>query len=96
MARDFIRIDRTTTTATQANLLLDYVAQMRRAYELGVKIKAIMDHNNDGTSFADIEVLFGIPDGKGQTVYDLMNGSVVSMQGTFQTSDAKNITETLD
>lgn len=95
MARDFIKIDTTTTTATQASLLKNYVATLRQAYELGTRVKAIMQHNNDGSVFTDIETLFGVPTGKGQTVFDLVNGSIGSMEGTFQVDDAKEITERL-
>ncbi len=95
MARDFIKIDTTTTTATQAPLLKNYVATLRQAYELGVRVKSIMSHNNDGSVFTDIEALFGLPAGKGQIVFDLVNGSIGSMEGTFQVDDAKEITERL-
>lgn len=95
MARDFIKVDRSVTTATQAGLLLSYVSALRQAYEIGTKCKAVMDHNNDGTVFTDIEALFGLPTGKGQTVYNLVNGSVGSMSGAFQVADAKNMTETI-
>jgi hypothetical protein len=95
MARDFIKVDRTQSAATQATLLLSYVTTLRSAYELGVKCKAVMDHNNDGAVWTDIELLFGLPTGKGQIVYDLINGSVGSMTGAFQVPDAKNLTETV-
>lgn len=97
MARDFIRVNRANfaTTATAAPLLLDYVNTLRRAYELGVKTKATMDHNNDGSNWTDLEALFGLPTGKGQTIYDLVNGSIGSMTGAFQVADAKNLTETV-
>lgn len=95
MARDFIKIDTSTTTATQAPLLKSYVATLRQAYELGTRVKSIMQHNNDGSVFTDIETLFGVPTGKGQTVFDLVNGSIGSMEGTFQVDDAKEITERL-
>jgi hypothetical protein len=52
-----------------------------------------MDHNQDGVSFTDIETLFGVETGQGQTVYDLVNGSVGAFTGAFQTSDQKTITE---
>jgi hypothetical protein len=93
MARDFIKIDTSTTTATQAGLLKSYISQLRQAYETGARVRAIMTHNNDGTVFTDIEMLFGLPAGKGQEVFDLVNGSIGSMTGDFQTSDAKEITE---
>ncbi len=97
MARDFIKVDRTTVTATQAASLVQYATAttLRSALEQGTKILAVMGHNNDGTVFTDIESLFGLPAGKGQTVFNLVNGSVGSMNGTFQVADAKTITETL-
>lgn len=95
MARDFIKVDPTQSAATQARALLGYVTTLRSAYEQGVKVLAVMGHNNDGTTFTDIETLFGLPTGKGQTVFNLINGSVGSMTGTFQVADAKNITETV-
>lgn len=93
MARDFIKINTQDTAATQASKLKSYITALREAYEQGKGVKAIMDHNQDGTTFTDIEVLFGLPTGKGQTVYDLINGSVGAMEGNFQVPDAKNLTE---
>ena len=95
MARDFIKVDTTTTTATHAPDLLEYKNLLRAAYQKGKHVLAIMNHNNDGSVWTDVEALFGLPTGKGQTVYDLMNGSVGSMEGAFQVADAKNLTETL-
>lgn len=95
MARDFIKVDTATTTATHAADLKAFVSVLRDAYQRGKKIIAVMGHNNDGSNFADIEALFGLPAGKGQTVFNLVNGAVGSMEGTFQVADAKNITETL-
>lgn len=93
MARDFIKIDLTNASATQAQLLRTYVVQLRLAYETGNRVKAIMTHNNNGTIFTDIETLFGLPANQGQAVFDLVNGSVGAMEGTFQNSNVKTITE---
>lgn len=93
MARDFIKINTLDTNATQASKLKNYIITLREAYEQGKGVKAIMDHNQDGITFTDIEIFFGLPTGKGQTVYDLVNGSIGSMEGNFQVPDAKNITE---
>lgn len=93
MARDFIKIDATMTGATQAGLLRNYVQTLRTAYELGIRCRQVMTHNNDAVVFTDIEGLFGLPAGKGQTVFNLVNGSIGSMEGTFQVPDAKTITE---
>jgi hypothetical protein len=93
MARDYIKIDTTQTAAIQAQRLKTYVSVLRAAFDQGTEVKALMDHNNDGTVFTDIEILFGLPTGSGQTVYNMVNGSIGTMQGTFQTADVKNLTE---
>lgn len=96
MARDFIKVNVSQPdVATQARLLISYVTTLRQAYEYGKRVIAVMGHNNDGTVFTDIETIFGLPTGKGQTVFNLVNGSVGSMEGSFQVPDAKNITETV-
>jgi hypothetical protein len=95
MAQDFIKVNRTDTAATEASRLLNYKNALRQALEQGSYILEIMNHNQVPGDFANIEGLFGLPVGKGQTVYDLINGSVGSMKGQFQTADAKNLTETL-
>jgi len=92
MARDFITIT-PTQAASQANLLRSYISALRQAYNLGVQCAAIITHNNDGTRFADIESLFGVEAGSGQTVFDLVNGSTGAMVGQFQNADCKTITE---
>jgi hypothetical protein len=96
MARDYIKIDRDgTPPAIKAALLLQYIEQLRAAYDTGQRVLQIMNHNNDGSNWTDLEQLFGIPTGKGQTIYNLINGSIGSMTGVFQVADAKNLTETV-
>lgn len=95
MAIDYIKIDATQTAATQAPLLKSYIATLRQAYNLGQQAIAIMGHNNDGVTFTALETLFGLPTGKGQTVFNFVNGSFGTMNGTFQTADVKNLTETV-
>jgi len=95
MARSFIKIDTAIAGATHAGLLRSYVQQQRAAYEIGARILAIMGNNNDGTVWTDVETLFGIPSGKGQAVFDLVNGSVGAMQGTFQNSIGKTLGESI-
>ncbi len=93
MARDYIKIDTSSAAATQAIVLRSFVQALRTAYEQGKKVIAIMNHNNDATVFTDLETLFGLPAGKGQIVFDLVNGAVGSMEGSFQVDDAKELTE---
>jgi len=45
-----------------------------------------MNHNNDGTSFADMEVLFGLSVGTGATV-------LAAVVGAVRDVDAKALTE---
>jgi len=90
MARDFIKINQ---LAPQATLLRSYISAQRQAYNLGKQCQSIMTHLNDGTVWTDVETAFGIDAGKGQTVFDLVNGAVGSMEGAFTVSDAKTITE---
>ncbi len=93
MARDFIKVDPTQSAATQARALLNYVNTLASAIAQGKQILAVMGHNNDGTVFTDIETLYGLPTGKGQTVFNFVNGSVGSFAGTFQVADATTITQ---
>lgn len=96
MARDFIKITRTNpTVATQAHLLKSYVDLLTQTYNLGKQIQGIMNRNHDGVVFTDIETLFGVPSGSGQAVFDLMNGSVGSMEGLFLVDDSREITQRL-
>lgn len=93
MARDFIKINPNATGASQALKLKNYINNLRAAYSQGAELIGIMGHANDGTVFTDIETYFGLDAGKGQTVFDLVNGSWGSMNGTFMVADAKTITE---
>jgi hypothetical protein len=46
------------------------------------QIKADMDQMTDGLTFATIEATYGIPVGKGQTVYNLVTGALAAMNGS--------------
>jgi len=87
--RDFIKVDRTTTTAVYANDLVAAISAVRTAVQHLDKVKAIMEHNHDGTVFTDLEALFGLAAGKGSIVYDYVNGTRGAMAGTFQNNNAE-------
>ena len=95
MARTFIKIDTAMAGATHAGLLRAFVQQERAAYELGARIRAIMSNNNDGAVWTDLEGLFGLEAGDGQAVFDLINGTVGAMEGTFQNSNGKSLGEVI-
>lgn len=92
MARDFIEINVNAANAIHAVKLKNFIGTLRAAQDQGHLILDIMGHANDGTIFTDIETLFGIPTGTGQTVFNLVNGAIGSMAGTFQVADATTIT----
>lgn len=90
MAIDFIPIN---LSAAQAQALKGYILTLRQAQELGQRVLDMMTNMEDGTTFTQIESSFGLPAGSGQTVFNLVNGSIGSMKGTFQTTDALTITQ---
>jgi DNA gyrase/topoisomerase IV subunit A len=93
MARNFIKVETGVTTATKARDLVNFVLNLRTAFELGTRVREIMDHNNDGTNFADLEALFGLPTGQGQTVYNMVINCIGSLNGTVTSNDGKQLTE---
>ena len=94
MASDYIAINTAQPSmAPQAALLKAYVTQLRNAYNSGKHILGLMGHMHDGTDFAGLETVFGLPAGEGQVVFDLVNGSIGSMEGLFMVDDARTITE---
>jgi hypothetical protein len=95
MAIDFIKINVASSEATQANTLKQWIDILRQAYEIGGRIYAKMNNMHDGTDFTMLETMHGIPAGDGQKVFDMVNGTLGSMEGRFMVDDAKNITETV-
>ncbi len=87
--------------------MLDFITTLRSAYEKGVRVRAKMNHNfasGGSINWAQLETLFGIPVLNGNSVGDTANGKIVftfvdgaigAMEGTFQNSANKDITETV-
>lgn len=95
MAGDFILVDNTKAGAAQAILLKNAISIGRQFYQQMTSIRQIMTHMNDGTDFTAIETFFGLPAGDGQLVFNLVNGSVGVIEGTFQNNNIKTLTEQL-
>ena len=93
MTIDFIKIDQSITTAKFAGELAELVSRIRAALEKLDRVKDIMDHSNDGTDFTQIEAFFGLATGKGQTVYDLVNGTFLALTGAAQNANSVSLTE---
>lgn len=99
MAADFIKIARDQSAATEAAELLQLIRDARTVYERVVRVRDKMRHNfNDAVSpidWAALETLWGVPTGKGQQVYTLLDGSALAITGGQQNSCIKDLTETV-
>ena len=93
MAGNFIKLVRNVDTATHVQDLLTTVRTLRTAYEHLAKVKETMNRMHDGEDFSALEENYGVPTGQGQAVFDLVNGALGSMNGTFQVDDAKELIE---
>ena len=87
---DFIAIN---PNAPQAQALLMAIRTLRAAQDQLAQAFDKMTHLNNGTDFTPIETQFGVPTGQGKNIFDLCNGAIGSMKGTFQTADATTITQ---
>lgn len=108
-SNDFIKIQRDQAAATESNELLSTNRDLRTVYERLVRIRAKMRHNFDDSGGANtinwstVETLWGIPAGgtsvgptaNGAKVFTFIDGAAGSMEGSFQTSAAKDLTETV-
>lgn len=93
MAIDFILVDNTKTGASQAITLKNAISIGRQFYQQMTAIRQQMTHMNDGTTFTEIETFYGLPAGQGQAIFNLVNGSVGVIEGTFQNNNIKTLTE---
>jgi hypothetical protein len=90
MPNDFIRIDPTLTPNAQfyGSQLITLVVSLRATIDQLDRIKAVMEHSTDGTTFTTLEAMFGLGAGKGQTVFDFINGTRGALGGTMTNSNA--------
>lgn len=94
MAIDYIKIDISNpNAATQASTLKNAINTGQNFYALLLNIRQKMTHANNGVSFVEIETLYGLPSGKGQTMFDFVNGSIGAIEGTMQNNNIKSLTE---
>lgn len=91
MAIDFVVVDDSTSTAKFASDLMRLTRSLRDVIDRLEFVKAVMEHSNNGTVFTQIETLFGLPVGQGQTVYDLINGTYLAISGAAQNSNALSL-----
>ena len=73
MAQDFITVDKTKNMGAD---LLNAKETLRNVTDRLQWLKDTMDHNIDASDYTDVEALFGIPVGDGQTVYNVVATAV--------------------
>lgn len=109
MAADFIKIARDQSAATEAAELLGTIHDLRSVYERLTRVRAKMRHNFDdggganAINWAAVETIWGVPAGNtsvgptanGARVFTFLDGAAGSMEGSFQTSAARDLTETV-
>lgn len=90
MPKDFIRANPSLTpeAAFYASKLVATSKSLRSVMDQLEEMLAVMTHSNDGVDFSQIEGLFGLAAGKGQTVFDLVNGTLLALKGQGQNSNA--------
>lgn len=92
MAADFILCSTSTTTATRAQAMKGAVNQFRAAQQALSAELAIMNHlfvSGESPDFTAMEAQYGLQPGQGQTLFNLVNGSVGAMAGTFQNNQCQ-------
>jgi hypothetical protein len=106
---DFLKIQRDQSAATEAAELLSVIRDLRSVYERLGRIRAKMRHNfNDAggagaINWGAVETLWGIPAANtsvgalanGSRVFTFIDGAAGSLEGAFQTSAGKDLTESV-
>lgn len=73
MANNFIPVDQ---TQMRGATLVQTTTKLAEALSVLAQIKKVMDQMTDGVTFSQIETSFGLPAGKGQSVYNLVAGTI--------------------
>jgi hypothetical protein len=75
MANNYIEVD-LSTNERLAYKLREAVDGMEKSINLLSDLKDSMEQMTDGVTFTTIETQFGLATGKGQSVYNLLTGTV--------------------
>lgn len=91
MAADFIKINRGNSAAVFAQELIQIPRQLRSLIENLEKVQQTGFRMFDGSDFTVFEENYGLPTGKGQTVFDLVNGTLQALSGAAQNANAEEL-----
>ncbi len=91
--RDYIKIVKDSNAAERARDIIAFRNAVATVLSLGPPMLLIMNHNFDDANpqaivWTDLETLFGVPSGKGQTIFDMVNGIMGALTGTMQNDQA--------
>ncbi|MCK5641771.1 MAG: hypothetical protein KAJ19_13295 [Gammaproteobacteria bacterium] len=81
MAVDFISINTASADATYANALVSAVRQSNNIRAQLTEMKEKSEEMIDGASYVEMELRFGLAADEGTTVYNLLVGALVAMDG---------------
>lgn len=79
MPRDFIPI---TLDGEPSRLLKSAIESLRAAKRDIEKVRGWMLHHQDGSVYTDLETAFGLPAGKGDDVFVLVDGALQVLDGS--------------
>lgn len=96
MAADFITLNRTSSTAPFVNELVSIPNDVRRLIDRLEQVREkgfrmfvpAGENNNPPADFSVFETKYGIPTGQGQTVFDLVNGTLIALKGEAANANA--------
>jgi hypothetical protein len=77
MAVQYISIDSTKRLGSELRQAVNYGTAFEQQLD---KLKDIMDTMIDGTDYSRLETDFGLATGKGETVYNLVTGSLTALR----------------
>lgn len=91
MANDFIKINLADTSATLARDTKNAIEAIRSAITQVDKVVGILQHNfdaGDNIDWTHVEAICGVPAGKGQILFTLLDGARGVLTGEFQNANA--------
>lgn len=92
MAADFIPLIRGNSANIFVNDLIGLPQQLRAVVDKLEKVRDTgfrMFETGPPADFSEFETFYGIPTGQGQTVFDLVNGTLNALGGTAQNANSE-------
>lgn len=89
MANDFIPLIRGNSANIFVNDLIGLPQQLRAVVDKMEKVQETGFRMFNGSDFSAFETYYGIPTGKGQIVFDLINGTLQALAGTAQNANSE-------